>query len=253
MLIALLTDFGYKDGFVGTVKGVIKSINPSADIVDISHDVSSFNIVEGALILKASFRYFPVGTIFTVVVDPGVGTNRKPIIVKTKNYFFVAPDNGVLSFALEEEKVEKIIHITNRNFILKIDNNTFHGRDIFAPVSAYLSKGTDINEFGEELSSYTRLEFPKPRKSKNKIEGQILFFDKFGNGITNIKDIKSFKSGYVKDIPIRKLINAFLEGEKENLNLIKGSFGFYEVVVPLGNAREKFKLKEGDKVVIYET
>ncbi|HIE59168.1 MAG TPA: hypothetical protein EYH43_05245 [Persephonella sp.] len=252
MLIALLTDFGYKDGFVGTVKGVIKSINPSIDIIDISHEISSFNTIEGALILKASFKYFPPGTIFTVVVDPGVGTDRKPIIVKTANYFFVAPDNGILSPILEEEKPEKIILIQNNQFILKADNNTFHGRDIFAPVSAYLSKGIDINKFGNELDNYTKLEFPKPRKHKNKIEGQILFFDKFGNGITNIKNIKNFKEGYVKNIPIKKLINAFLAGEKESLNLIKGSFGFYEIIVPLSNAKEKFNLKEGDKVVIYE-
>lgn len=252
MLIALLTDFGYKDGIVGTVKGVIKSINPSVDIIDISHEIYSFNIIEGALILKASSKYFPPGTIFTVVVDPGVGTDRKPIIAKTKNYFFVAPDNGILSPILEEEKPEKIILIQNNQFILKADNDTFHGRDIFAPVSAYLSKGIDINEFGNELDNYTKLEFPKPRKHQNKIEGQILFFDKFGNGITNIKNIKGFKKGYVRNIPIKKLINAFLEGEKESLNLIKGSFGFYEIIVPLGNAKEKFNLKEGDRVVIYE-
>jgi len=255
MLIALLTDFGYKDGFVGTVKGVIKSINPYVDIIDISHGVSSFNIIEGALILKASFKYFPKGTIFVVVVDPGVGTERKPIIVKTKNYFFIAPDNGILSPVLEEEKPEKIIHIQNNKFMLKADNNTFHGRDIFAPVSAYLSKGINIDEFGRKLNSYAKLNIPEPKKEKNKIEGQILFFDKFGNGITNIKSLRTFKKGYVKNqnIPIKKLINAFLEGDKESLNLIKGSFGFYELTVPLGNAKEKFNLKEGDKVIIYET
>lgn len=252
MFIALLTDFGHKDGFVGTVKGVIKSINPSVDIIDISHEISSFNITEGALILKASFKYFPHGTIFTVVIDPGVGTDRKPIIIKTANYFFVAPDNGILSPVLEEEEPEKIILIKDNQFMLRADNNTFHGRDIFAPVSAYLSKGIDINQFGNELNSYTKLEFPKSRKYKNKIEGEILFFDRFGNGITNIKNIKNFKEGYIKNIPIKKLINTFLEGEKESLNLIKGSFGFYEIIVPLGNARKMFNLKEGDKVVIYE-
>lgn len=252
MLIALLTDFGYKDGFVGTVKGVIKSINPSVDIIDITHEVSSFNILEGALILKASFKYFPTGTIFTVVVDPGVGTERKPIIVKTKNYFFVAPNNGILSPILEEEKPEKIIHIKNSKFTLKADNNTFHGRDIFAPVSAYLSAGIDISEFGEEINEYKKLEVPKARYKDGKIEGQILFFDKFGNAVTNIERITNFKKGFVKDIPIKKLINAFLEGEKEGLNLIKGSFGFYEIVVPLDSAKEKFNLKAGDKVIIYE-
>jgi S-adenosylmethionine hydrolase len=136
--------------------------------------------------------------------------------------------------------------------MLKADNNTFHGRDVFAPVSAYLSMGVDIKEFGSSVESYKQLTIPKPKVSQNKIEGQILFFDKFGNGITNIKNIKKFKKGKVRDIPIKNIINAFLEGEKDNLYLIKGSFGFYEVVVPLDSAKDKFNLKVGDKVEIYE-
>jgi len=252
MLIALLTDFGLEDGFVGTVKGVIKTINPAVDIIDISHQIPSFDILKGALILRASCKYFPEGTIFTVVIDPGVGTQRKAIIVKTSKYFFVAPDNGVLSLALENEKIEKIIEIENEQFFLKKDNNTFHGRDIFAPVSAYISRGVPLEEFGKPIDKIKRIELPKPQKKDKKIEGQIISFDKFGNAITNISSLESFKEGYVKNIPIKKVVNAFLDGDKDSLNLIKVSFGFYEIFVPEGNAKEKFNLKIGDKIEIYE-
>jgi hypothetical protein len=250
MLIALLTDFGLKDGFVGTVKGVIKSINPSVDIVDISHDIASFDILEGALVLKASYKYFPKSTVFTVVVDPGVGTKRNAIIVKTENYIFVAPDNGVLSFITEEERIEKIIKINNEKYTLKKDNNTFHGRDIFAPVSAYITKGVPIYEFGIELKNIKKIKLAKPVYGENSIEGQIIKFDKFGNGITNIEFIDKFKTGYVNNVKIHGIINSFLEGEKGKLYLIKGSFGYYEVATPLSSAKELFNLKEGDKVII---
>ncbi len=250
MLIALLTDFGLKDGFVGTVKGVIKSINPAVDIIDISHDIDSFDILEGALILRASYRYFPKYTIFTVVVDPGVGTDRYSIIVKTGNYIFVAPDNGILSLVLQEEKVDKVIKIENENFLLPKDNNTFHGRDIFAPVSAYISRGVPIEKFGSSLTSLKKIDFPEPQYEKGIIEGQIIKFDKFGNAITNIENISGFKEGFVSDKKIEGIINSFLEGEKGKLYLIKGSFGYYELVTPLASAKDIFSLKKGDKVII---
>ncbi|RMA97219.1 SAM hydrolase/SAM-dependent halogenase family protein [Hydrogenothermus marinus] len=249
-MIALLTDFGIKDGFVGTLKGVIKNINPSVDIIDISHDINSFDILEGALVLRASFSYFPKGTIFCVVIDPGVGTKRDPIIIKTENYYFVAPDNGVLSLALEKEKIKKIIKIENEKYLLPRDNNTFHGRDIFAPVSAYISKKIPLNEFGQEKKDYKKIVLPKLKIEIKQIIGEIIKFDKFGNAITNIEDLPSFKIGYVKGFKINKLVNSFLEGEKNNLNIIKGSFGFYELFTPMENAKEKFNLKKGDKVVI---
>ncbi|EDP74097.1 SAM-dependent chlorinase/fluorinase [Hydrogenivirga sp. 128-5-R1-1] len=250
MLIALLTDFGLKDGFVGTVKGVIKSINPLVDIIDISHDINSFDILEGALILRASYRYFPKYTIFTVVVDPGVGSSRNAIIVKTENYVFVAPDNGILSLVLKEEKIEKIIKIENENFLLPRDNNTFHGRDIFAPVSANISKGVPLEEFGTPLKNIKKINFPEAEYKKNVIEGQIIKFDKFGNAITNIESISGFKEGYVSDNKIDGIVNSFLEGDEGKLYLIKGSFGYYELSTPLSSAKDMFNLKKGDKVII---
>ncbi len=251
MLIALLTDFGYKDGFVGTLKGVIKSINPSVDIIDISHGVSSFNILEGALILNSSYRYFPKYTIFVVVVDPGVGSDRKAIVVKTKNYIFVAPDNGVLSLALEGEDVEKIISVENPKFFLKADNNTFHGRDIFAPVAAYISRGVDLDLLGKKINKIKKLELPPVKESENQIVGQIIMFDKFGNAITNIKKLPtSIKRAWINDIRIEKIAKNFQEGNSEKPSLIKGSFGFYEVFLKENSAKDKLNLKVGDTVKI---
>ena len=250
MLIALLTDFGLKDGFVGTVKGVIKSINPLVDIIDISHDINSFDILEGALTLRASYRYFPKYTIFTVVVDPGVGSSRNAIVVKTENYIFVAPDNGILSLVLNEEKVKKIIKIENEKFLLPRDNDTFHGRDIFAPVSAYISKSVPVEEFGTPLKNIKKINFPKAKYKKDIIEGKIIKFDKFGNAITNIEVVNSFKEGYVSDKKIEGIIKSFIDGEEGKLYLIKGSFGYYELSTPLSSAKDKFNLKKGDKVII---
>lgn len=251
-LIALLTDFGFKDGFVGTVKGVIKSINPKADIIDISHEISSFDILEASIILNASYKYFPKKTIFVCVVDPGVGTERKPILVETEKYYFIAPDNGLLTLPLKNEKIKKIIHLTNEKYFLSRDTETFHGRDIFAPVAAYLSKGIPVEEFGQEIKNINQIDFPWPQKRNNKIIGQIIKFDKFGNAITNLEYIpESFKEIRLKNHIITKICQNFQEGEKNKPNLIKGSFGFYEIFLPEGNAKEILKLNKGDTIEIF--
>ncbi|NPA12420.1 MAG: SAM-dependent chlorinase/fluorinase [Aquificae bacterium] len=249
-LVAFLSDFGIEDGFVGTVKGVIKSISPSTDIIDITHHITPFDIVEGALTLKASYKYFPKKTVFLCVVDPGVGTDRRAIAVETEDYFFVAPDNGLISLALEDEKIRKIVEITDSKYTLKRDNETFHGRDIFAPVSAYLSKGVDITAFGREINDYKRIQIPKPKREKDRIVGEIVKFDHFGNGITNIQHIDRYKEIKVKGIKVAKVCRTFLEGEEGKLNMVKGSFGYYEVFVPKGSAKDMFNLQKGDKVEI---
>jgi S-adenosylmethionine hydrolase len=249
-VIALLTDFGLKDGFVGTMKGVILSINSSATIVDISHDINSFDILEGALVLKASYKYFPKGSVFVVVVDPGVGTERKAIVVETEDYYFVAPDNGVLTLALENEKIKKIVEITNEKLTLKRDNETFHGRDIFAPVSAHISNGIPLEEVGKIISNINRIDFPKPKEEGEYIIGEIIKFDKFGNGITNIEYLSEFEYIEIKGYKITKVAKTFLDGEKDKPNIVKGSFGFYEIFIPLGSAKDKFNLKLGEKIKI---
>jgi len=249
-VIALLTDFGLKDGFVGSMKGVILSINPSVKIIDISHEINSFDILEGALVLGASYKYFPKKTIFVAVVDPGVGTEREPIVVETENYYFVAPNNAVLTLALKNEKIKNIVKIQNTELTLKRDNETFHGRDIFAPVSAHISKGYPIDKIGDKLDRITTLDFPTPTEEGKYIIGEIIKFDKFGNGITNIDKLPEFEYIEIKEYKINRIAKSFLDGERDKPNIIKGSFGFYEIFTPLGSARDKFNLKIGEKIKI---
>ena len=249
-LVVLLTDFGLKDGFSGVLKGVIYSINPSAKIVDLSHNINSFDILEGALVLKAHYKYFPKKTVFVVVIDPGVGTDRLSIVVETEDYFFVAPDNGVLSLALKGEKLKKVVKIENEKYLLRRDNETFHGRDIFAPVGAYISKGIPIENFGTEIKSIKNLNFPTPIENDDFYIGEIVKFDKFGNGIANIENLPPFEYIEIKGKKLKKVCKSFMEGKNGDLNIIKGSFGFYEIFTPLNSAKEKFGLKLGEKIKV---
>ena len=248
-LIVFLTDFGTADGFAGVMKGVALSINPELQLVDLSHEVEPFNVLEGALLLKAHYKYFPKGSIFVAVVDPGVGTKRKPIAVKTKNYLFVAPMNGLLDLVLEEEKPLKVVEITNKRYMLRSINNTFHGRDIFTPAAAYLSRGVPIENLGREVKYRKLLKFPKARKLSKKVVGEIIHFDRFGNAITNIPCgrfryciFRNCKGRYVK---------AFLYGVPQKPNFTCGSFGFVEVFIPQGDFKNSFKARKGEKVVCF--
>ena len=249
-LVVLLTDFGLEDGFAGVLKGVICSINPNAKVVDLSHNIKSFDILEGALVLKTHYKYFPKGTVFVVVIDPGVGTDRKPIVVETENYYFVAPDNGVLSLALQNEKIKRIVKIENRDLLLYRTNETFHGRDIFSPVGAYISKGYPVDKIGSQLKDIEVINIPKPYIDRDYLIGEIIKFDKFGNGITNIDKLPEFEYIEIKGQRIKKVCNAFLEGEHGKLNIIKGSFGFYEIFTPIDSAKDKFELKLKEKIKI---
>ncbi|WP_028951177.1 SAM hydrolase/SAM-dependent halogenase family protein [Sulfurihydrogenibium subterraneum] len=246
--VALLTDFGLKDGFVGAVKGVLLSINQDLNIIDISHEITSFDILEAAIVLNATYKYFPQNTIFMCVVDPGVGTSRKPIAVKTKDYYFVAPDNGLLTLALKNQQVEKIVHI--KNYQLKTDTNTFHGRDIFAPASGYLSKGSSIEDLGEPIEDYQKISNIDPIEKDNKIIGKILTFDKFGNAITNLSYLPQNFKLYYKNYVISEVKNNFLEGDKDKPNLIKGSFGFYELFIPMDSFKEKFNATREEQILV---
>ncbi|SNZ11628.1 hypothetical protein SAMN06265182_2097 [Persephonella hydrogeniphila] len=249
-IIALLTDFGLKDGFTGAVKGVIKSINKDVDIIDISHEITSFDILEGSLVLNSVYKYFPEKTIFVAVVDPGVGTERKPVLIETDRYFFISPDNGILTLPLKNEKVKRIVHITNEKYMLNRETDTFHGRDIFAPVAAYLSKGINIEEFGTVIEDYKKIDFPEPYFESGYLIGEIIKFDKFGNGITNLQDIPDFEEIIIKNYRVNKICRNFLEGEEDKPNLIKGSFGFYEIFLPKKSAEEHLNLKLHEKIKI---
>ena len=271
MIITLLTDFGLADNFVGVIKGVILGINPEVGIIDLSHSVMPGDILGGAFLLKSSYRYFPPGTVHLVIVDPGVGSKRKAIIVKTKRYYFIGPDNGVLSLALEaEEKIVNVVSITNRKFFLKPVSFTFHGRDIFAPVAAYLSRGINITKFGISQSKiYKHLKFPQPKiippqrdpayggKDKT-LQGEVIYIDHFGNLITNIQEdvFRRFagKRNFricLKDKIINKLSKSYLSTEKNKPLAIFGSFGNLEISINCGSAADYFHAKRGQKVEVF--
>lgn len=256
-VISLLTDFGIDDNFVGVMKAVILNINPKVQIVDLCHNVKPQDIGEAAFLLMNSFKYFPKCAIHLVVVDPGVGSKRKKILVKTKNYYFIAPDNGVLSPALECEDVQGIIEITKEEYFLKPISDTFHGRDVFAPAAAYLSLGKKIDNFGKRIKSIKHLNIAKPRLLKNEIIGEVIYIDHFGNLITNIT--KNTFEEFTKDSDfkicigntvIKKISHSYREEKKENLLAVFGSFGNLEISIREGNAKESLSLDKGVQVQI---
>lgn len=244
-LVAVLTDFGLKDGFVGAMKGVILSINPEVQIVDISHEVEPFNILHGALLLKAHFSYFPKGTVFLCVVDPGVGSERLPIVVTAGGYTFVGPYNGLFDLVLRDIKeVPKTYEI--EKFTLPRINETFHGRDVFAPVAGWLSKGINPQDVGRHIDYKFKLLWEEPEDRGDIVVGKIVYFDQFGNGITNIP-CKRYEEGYFRGEKLR-VVSYFLEAERNKPAFVCGSFGLMEIFLPLDNFRERFNVKIGEKV-----
>lgn len=255
--IALLTDFGTSDNFIGVMKGVILSINPRLNLVDISHNIRPQDISSAAFLLKSSYRYFPKRTIFLVVVDPGVGSKRSPIIIRSKNYFFVGPDNGVLGLAAKEDGVKEIIVIENKRYFLKPVSDTFHGRDIFAPVAAYLSKGRRCTLFGRTLNSIKELNIPEPRTGRDLLTGEIIHIDRFGNLVTNI-DKNLFKRFTQNKRFKIKIKNRELDSTVRSYQAVKpgkpmaifGSFGFLEISVNCGSAKRSLNAKKGTAVSV---
>jgi hypothetical protein len=184
----LTTDFGTRDWFVGTMKAVILGIHPRTNVVDITHEIPPGDIRAGAFALLASCRYFPKGTVHAAVVDPGVGSQRRAIAVRTTNGFFVGPDNGVLSWALAREKIKTVRFLENRRYFLEPVSRTFHGRDIFALVAAHLSRGLSATRLGPELKDFVRLPWPPTTRQRGAVQGEIVHIDHFGNAITNIEE-----------------------------------------------------------------
>ena len=192
-LITLTTDFGAKDWFVGTMKGVVLSINPRARIVDITHEIPPGDVRAGAFALAASYSYFPKGTVHLAVVDPGVGGPRRAIAVQTAKYCFVGPDNGVLSFALARERITSVQRLENADFCLRPISRTFHGRDVFAPVAAHLSRRVPIRRLGPSQPGILRLPWPTPRVGRNRIDGEVVYIDRFGSiSRADISPLKDF-------------------------------------------------------------
>ncbi len=186
-IITLLTDFGDQDAYVGIMKGVITGINPGANIIDLCHSIPPQDIFSGAYLLSTAYQYFPKGTIHVAVVDPGVGSQRDIVCVEIRDDIFLVPDNGILSFVVQEERPKRIIRVTNNRYFLKSPSNTFHGRDVFAPVAAHLSLGTKPQQLGDTTPRLKTIDIPQPvYKNKEQLEGQIISIDRFGNLITNI-------------------------------------------------------------------
>ena len=235
-MITLTSDFGLRDPYVAEMKGVILTTNPKAIIVDISHDVEKFNVRMGAFILASAAPFFPKGTIHLVVVDPGVGTKRRAILVQTKMAYFIGPDNGVLMLAALGQGVEHIYELLNHNLMLPKISNTFHGRDIFAPAGANLDKGVKASDFGQEISNPVTPNFVAVEQIKEGLCGEVLHIDGFGNIITNIKE--------------KNMINAYAEARPEEPIVLVGSHGFVEIAVNHGSAAEKFHPQVGDKILL---
>jgi S-adenosyl-L-methionine hydrolase (adenosine-forming) len=238
-IITFTTDFGLTEHYVGAMKGIIHTIHPTARIIDITNSVQSFDILDGAIAISQAYDCFPKDTIHVVVVDPGVGSARRPILANVGQYMFLAPDNGVLSLVFEREERIAVRHITSEHYFHHPVSNTFHGRDIFAPVAAYLSKGVDGAKFGEEITDFTRFVAPKPKAvGDNTWKAIVLKTDKFGNLITNItaKDVPQMFNGSstsfklsVGKVEVTKLTSTYSAGVQGELFAIVGSTGFLEI------------------------
>lgn len=255
--IALLTDFGLQDHYVGTMKGVVVSIAPSVSIVDITHAIPPHAIFQAAFTLKSAYRYFPRNTVFVVVIDPGVGSMRKPVIIRTAHYFFIGPDNGVLSLAAYEDGITDMRHIQNTVFFLKPVSHTFHGRDVFAPAAAHITKGTPLRRFGEKINVLKRLAIPRLVKSNNVLKGKVIYTDRFGNLITNIKgdDFQKFTKNKkialcIKGKKISVVGDSYQSVADGKPLMIKGSSGFMEVSVNKGSAKNYFKAVNNTPLIV---
>ena len=253
-IITLTTDFGATDHFAATMKGVILGIHPAAKIVDITHEIQAFEISDGAFTIAQAYRYFPKRTIHVVVVDPGVGSTRRPLLAEMAGQFFIAPDNGVLSIVFAHGK-PKVRHITSDRYFLHPVSRTFHGRDVFAPVAAHLASGIAPARFGKLVDDYLRLTFHRPTQTdKNAWTGSVLKVDRFGNLITNLHlddfpnlEIRPFRLLAGRQ-PITRLALTFTECEAGELFVLVGSSGYLEVATNQGSAAKILGCGAGSQV-----
>jgi S-adenosyl-L-methionine hydrolase (adenosine-forming) len=255
MIITLLTDFGIQDYFVGAMKGAILSASANAKIIDMTHEIEPQDVRAAAFTLANYYQTFPPKTIHVCVVDPGVGSNRRAILVETEKYYFVAPDNGLLSFVFSEEKNFRVFELTNERFFRHPVSQTFHGRDVFAPVAAHLSMGISANEFGSEIKDFIRFEMPAPQKSsEHKLEGAIIHIDRFGNLITNFRreDVPEKFVLEVNGKRIEKHQKYYAEAKTGEIFSITGSAGFLEIVAFQDSAKDLLNVKTGEKIILTE-
>jgi S-adenosylmethionine hydrolase len=257
-IITLLSDFGLRDSYVAQMKAVILSVSPQICIIDISHLIDKFNVRMGAFTLASASPYFPKGTIHVAIVDPGVGTKRRALLVETEEAFYIGPDNGVLMLAAKKQKIKHVYSITNKQYMRPKVSHTFHGRDIFAPAAAHLAKGCRPNDFGLEIKDYLVPEFAEPRLSQNELKGQVLHIDDFGNIITNISknDLEKIDAAEGSTLRIKlgkKVIairfgSAYGEVKAKTALALIGSHDFLEITLNQSSASKRFKSKIGDDV-----
>jgi S-adenosylmethionine hydrolase len=251
-VITLTTDFGLKDPYVAEMKGVILSINPKAQIIDITHGVDKFNVRTGAFVLASAAPYFPHGTVHVAVVDPGVGTKRRAILIHTEHGFFVGPDNGVLVLAAQKQGIRHIHELTNSKLMLPNVSDTFHGRDIFAPAAAHLDLGVKPQEFGPEVTDAVKPDFSTVKRANGSVIGEVLHVDDFGNVITNIEGKalagKRLNLEFAHAVLTVRFAKSYGQAEKGEPVALVGSHGFLELALNQGSAAEKLGVKVGDKV-----
>jgi S-adenosylmethionine hydrolase len=264
-IIAMLTDFRWQNWYLGVMKGVILGINPTARIIDLCHDISSQDVREGSFVLGNSFEYFPEGTVFLCVVDPGVGGDRKNIIVETEKYYFVGPDNGILSTIFEKGQAKKVYEIKEGKYTLPLHGSTFLGRDVFAPVATHLSLGVAPSEMGSELNSVLTVPALKPYiNKKGEISGRAVYVDTFGNIITNIGEefiAESLGDSLdweavtisVAGKRVRSIKRYYEQGKAGRLMALIDSWGFLELAVNRGNAFQLLGLTEKKSLEIFVT
>jgi S-adenosyl-L-methionine hydrolase (adenosine-forming) len=257
-LVTLTTDFGSSDHFAGVMRGVVLAINPAVQMVDVCNAVNSFDVLDAALTIAQAYRYFPPDTVHLVVVDPGVGTARRPLLVRTEKHLFIAPDNGVLSLVLDQEERVEVRHITATHYFREPVSSTFHGRDIFAPCAGWLSKGVEPEKFGEEVTDYVRFTLPKPKAVAERVlKGAVLKVDKFGNLITNLSRENApdlFAPGArvklkVAQTEVAGIRATYAEGQAGELFGVLNSMELLEIACNRGSAAQMIKAGRGAEVL----
>jgi S-adenosyl-L-methionine hydrolase (adenosine-forming) len=256
-VIALLTDFGGSDHYAGAMKGVVLSLCPDVTLVDISHDIPPHDVLAGALELSASYKYFPAGTIFLVVVDPGVGSTRHGIAAEAGGYRFVAPDNGVLTLVFRDAHPKRVVELTERRYARPTVSRTFEGRDRFAPAAAWLAKGVELAALGRPLAGWYSLTVPEPVVSDASVSGEVLRVDRFGNLVTNVdrRIFDRFSVAGAIEITagthaVEKVVATYSEADPGAVCALFGSTEQLEIAVNGGSAAERLQLARGAPVTI---
>lgn len=255
--VAFLSDFGTRDHYAGTLKAVVLSVCPDATLVDIGHEIPAHDVLAGALELAACYRYFPAGTVFLTVVDPGVGSSRRGIAAETADYRFVAPDNGVLSAVFHDTNPKRVVELTERKYARPTVSRTFEGRDRFAPAAGWLAKGIALSSLGKTITDFRLLDLPTPTVTADEVEGEVVRVDRFGNLITNI-DRRTFEhlaaSGIISvkagTQNIARVVGTYAEAPAGELCAVFGSTDHLEIAVTAGDAAAHLKLSRGAAVVV---